>query len=267
MMKRWTWAGAKAVGGSHVDAGTPCEDAVVCDVLRRAGRPDVLIAGVADGAGSAEHARIGAVLAASLFVETVRSSLDEDPDRTVTEDLVRHGIKTARQSVLLFAARHGRRPRSYASTLVGCVMHESGGVIAQVGDGAAVIALAASPNEWRVPIWPDHGEYINTTSFLTDDDGEEKVRFASLAEPAAHVSLFTDGLERLVLDFTRRAPHGPFFRAVFQELNAIPWGQGESHWASAELRRLLESERVAKRTDDDRTLLIASLREVGDGRR
>jgi hypothetical protein len=265
MMKRWIWAGAKAVGASHDANGAPCEDAVACDLWGVTGDPDVLIAAVADGAGSAPMGRVGATVAVAMFAEAVRSSLVADVRTEEWPEIAAHGMETARRSVELLAARNGRPIEHYAATLIGCVMHPAGGIVAQIGDGAAVVALASSPNVWRVPLWPDHGEYINTTRFLTDTDAVERVRLAEIDEPAAHIALFTDGLERLVLDFKRKAPHTPFFGAVFQELNAVAWQHGESHWTSAQLRRLLTSEKVSQRTDDDRTLLIASLREVADG--
>ena len=265
MMKRWTWAMAKTAGESHLASGDPCQDAIACDVVQHAGGHEMLIAAVADGAGSAEKANIGAMIAASVFVHTIRESLEDEPAQRADPDLIRHAVATARQSVQMFAHRQGREPSCYASTLIACVLDADGGLIAQIGDGAVVVASAKTPGVWFVPIWPDHGEYVNTTSFLTDFDATDKVRIARIDGPSAHVSLFTDGLERLVLDFAKREPHAPFFRAVFGELDQLRWQHGESQWTSRALRQLLLSPRVARRTDDDRSLLIASLREVSHG--
>jgi hypothetical protein len=71
MTFKWTWAGATAIGTAHQWTGAPCQDAFACRVARSSSGAEVLIAALADGAGSAERAEAGARLATSIFVDVV----------------------------------------------------------------------------------------------------------------------------------------------------------------------------------------------------
>jgi hypothetical protein len=69
------------------------------------------------------------------------------------------------------------------------------------------------------------------------------------------VSLFTDGIERLVLEFASQTPFAPFFDRMF-----VPFKDtlgGRDRRISEQLRVLLESPMVCDKTDDDKTLFLA----------
>src|SRR5437868_15466227 len=76
----WTWAAAAAIGTSHMQSGTLCQDAFACRVWRSPSGSEVLVAALADGAGSAERAGCGAKLASALFVEVASELLAEESD-------------------------------------------------------------------------------------------------------------------------------------------------------------------------------------------
>jgi len=67
MSQAWVWAGARAIGTAHLAQGLPCQDAFVCRMWQEGAHPAVLIAALADGAGSAQCAEVGAQLATSLL--------------------------------------------------------------------------------------------------------------------------------------------------------------------------------------------------------
>jgi hypothetical protein len=67
--------------------------------------------------------------------------------------------------------------------------------------------------------------------------------------PSALVG-FTDGMERLLLDFRTQLPAAGFFKPVFQGLQASPQTFG------AQLEEYLESASVCERTDDDKSIAI-----------
>src|SRR5689334_20620070 len=71
----WRLAAASASGTSHLKNGLPCQDSHVCEVLQTTGGEPVLTAFVADGAGSAQRAEIGAQLACSLAFDEIRRFL------------------------------------------------------------------------------------------------------------------------------------------------------------------------------------------------
>ncbi|MDO4904704.1 MAG: PP2C family serine/threonine-protein phosphatase [Lautropia sp.] len=66
---------------------------------------------------------------------------------------------------------------------------------------------------WRVLSWPEHGEYASSTSFVTDTPADS-VRMRVFVEPFDSFVLFSDGLERQVLNLEEKTPFIPFFSAV-----------------------------------------------------
>ena len=70
------------------------------------------------------------------------------------------------------------------------------------------------------------------------------------------MALLTDGLQGLALRFDTREAHGPFFEPMFARLRAE--GEGEPESLREELRAFLGSAPVNQRTDDDKTLVLAT---------
>ena len=263
-MPRWTWAGARARGAAHRQVSLPCQDAFACTVWRPEADGGVLIAALADGAGSAECADAGAWLATAAFVRTLQNHLEGigfNGDCAV--DLLRQATEEARTALITLAALEGRPPTDFASTFVACILDANGGALAQIGDGAAVVSPLAEPDHWHVALWPDHGEFVNSTRFLTDDDALDHLRVVTCPQPVGAVCLFSDGLERMLLDFAMRRVHAPFFDAVLAQLSASR-SQGEAVCFSEALSELLQSEKVTQRTDDDTSILCACLQGITD---
>ena len=67
------------------------------------------------------------------------------------------------------------------------------------------------------------------------------------------MALFTDGLQTLALDYTRAA-HSPFFAPMFAALSS----ETEPGGLLGPLSAFLESPAVNERTDDDKTLILAT---------
>jgi hypothetical protein len=259
MSEAWVWAAARVAGTSHLKEGMPCQDSFACRVWQGRDGPPVLVAALADGAGSAERADVGSALATSLFVDIVCETFDDGASLENRAETLRYAIGEARLAVQLKAGHDGRIADDYASTFVAAILSPACAVVGQIGDGAAVISDGS--NGWRPVHWPDHGEYANTTSFLTQADALNTLRVASYQAPIKRIALFSDGLERLVLDFRNRTAHGPFFDGVFRRLNP-PIESGYCAQVSDGLASLLASDRVNARTDDDKSLLCAALVEI-----
>ena len=98
------------------------------------------------------------------------------------------------------------------------------------------------------------------TYFLTDAALCQRLEFVWLDRQIDEVALLTDGLQRLAMDFRARRAHGPFFAPLFPWLRAC----ADPLELKDPLRKLLESPRVERRTDDDTTLMLAT-RLVTDG--
>lgn len=205
MSGTWVWAGATAIGTSHLATGAPCQDAIDCTVWRCNGESPVLIAALADGAGSAAREQFGARRATQVFVDVAHQAFEEGAD--CTEVVLRHAVEQARLALDLTAGHVGCAIDDLAATLLVAILSPAGGAIGQIGDGAVVIDDGEAG--WRPVHWPDHGEYANTTSFLTQADALDVLRLAVLERPAARLAMFSDGLERLLLDFRTRTAHCP----------------------------------------------------------
>ena len=140
--------------------------------------------------------------------------------------------------------------RDYASTLCVAVLAARRSLFLQIGDGAIVVRR---DGVCGTVFWPQSGEYLNTTSFLTSDDFREQVQVRAVEVPFADAALLTDGVERLALQFDQRIPHLPFFQPLFAGARAA----GNVEALGADLKGLLESPAVAAKNDDDKTLLLA----------
>lgn len=240
----WRWAAASREGTSHRRTGTGRQDAMRVAVAGR-----WLIAAACDGAGSAARGRGGAVLAARSLTEAARAHLadGELPDNAIVDGWV----EAARERIARAAAARDLAPRDFATTVVLLLTDGAQSLVLHIGDGAAV---ARTADGWRALTWPEQGEYAATTYFLTDD--APRLRVARAAEPADRFALFSDGLERLALDFAAEQPHAPFFDGVSAPVAASTVA-GRDATLSAQLGAFLDSERVNARTDDDKTLILA----------
>jgi len=246
----WTWASATRRGTSHVKAGTRGQDASSCIV---AGPSNALLAVVSDGAGSASFGGQGAWMTCRTVAQAARRHLAISSEMPSDEQCWLW-LDEARDRIAYAANRRGATPRQFAATLVAVIASETESLILHVGDGAAVLDV---DGEWQAPSWPENGEYASTTFFVTDDP-TPRLRVTRTGR-ATSVAVFTDGIERLALDFASKRPHQPFFDGVVKPIKRAD-GQGRSRPLSASLARYLDSEAINERTDDDKSLILACRR-------
>ena len=198
----------------------------------------------------------GAEMAVETAIHSVSRALDDGQSDYCA--MLWEAALTARESVLTEAQTHGADPREFASTLLVALAGPSGGGVLQIGDGVTVVREGG--DEWCWVFWPQHGEYANTTYFLTDDDATEHLQAETFWGAITDIALMTDGLERIALHFVTRSVHKPFFDGMFQPLlNAD--GANEINHLSVLLERFLSSEPIQCRTDDDVSLILATCRE------
>jgi hypothetical protein len=238
-------------GTSHIRVNKGCDDNGGCIVVpTRDG--EVLIAVVSDGAGSAEYSAIGSRIVVRRFLRCastfVRSGMLLEQ---LTEQSVSDWLDDIRDHIGVRAIGVGASPRSFAATLVGAIVTRDRAVIIHIGDGAAVFRLK-DLQDWKVGSWPASGEYASTTFFVTDDP-QPKLRMTHIEGVVSEISLFTDGIERLVLDFAGESAFSPFFNKVF---SAFSEGDGRDRPLSKNLGVMLQSPSVCERTDDDKTIIL-----------
>lgn len=251
----WRTAFGSSIGTSHQKNGTPCQDTGGCRVVRAANGTEVLVAAVSDGAGTAKRSDIGSALVVESFLERFAGAGASSPDlKAIDRDFVDEWFDDVRDAIGALAAQDGAEPNDYACTLLGAVVGPNAAAYIQIGDGAIVVSTAeASGYSWI--FWPQHGEYANSTYFITQDGAERVLQFD--VQPAMdEIALFSDGIERLVLDMAARTVHGPAFRPIFEWLAGTE--PDHSGAPSPGLVAYLGSDHVNRRTDDDKTLVMAT---------
>ena len=265
-MKHWSWASASCIGTSHSQSGQPLQDAHTCRMIYPAGVPGAsasslhpastqptgadddgntapwLLAIACDGAGSATHSRLGAVLTCRTLSQAVHRYFEQGshlppggaaspggmpgngPSAAfghgsqpyppgLPDDATLHvWVERARQRIALAAARRGLQPRDFACTLLFALSNGRQTLVAHTGDGG-IVAHHAQTQTWQTLSWPEHGEFAATTRFITDTPPEQ-TRIGRFDAPFDALAVFTDGIERLVLDMKTRTPHAPFFGAM-----------------------------------------------------
>lgn len=250
-MSGWRVTGASVAGTSHVVKAVPCQDAHAHEVVSGPAG-NVLVVCAADGAGSASQSQIGAELACRVLLAEARTAMLAG---TAVADLARgvllSWMQRAKDAVVRRAAELQVVPRELACTAVLAVVGERAAAFAQVGDGASVVARNGG---FAVVFWPAPGEYANVTEFLTDTDMQDRLVTETYSERIDEFAVMSDGLQRLALDFANRRGHSGFFTPLFATLREHP----DPVALSTGLRAFLDSAQVNARTDDDKTLVLAT---------
>jgi len=237
-------------GTSHRARGTACQDASGLSRLGPSG--EIVLLALSDGAGSASHSDIGARTVVKHWLSYFTTLLQGRPDPGAVlagcgaTEL--HSILGAiRSSVERDALAFAVGPSEFSATLLGAVLTPSGALVAQVGDGCWVGLVHGVLG---CLTWPTGGEFAGQTVFATSESAPLALQMVYLPCAPSALAGFTDGMERLLLDFGTQSPAGGFFRPVFDALKAAPQTFG------VHLREYLESMAVCERTDDDKSLGI-----------
>lgn len=225
---------------------------------------DVVVAVVSDGAGSASRAEAGARLACDVVLEQVERhyQLGLSAQDLSAED-VKNWFAILATRVKVLAKEEGHETRDYASTLLAAMVEEKAAAFLQVGDGAIVVATSQNPDAYEPVFWPQRGEYANLTNFATADDASLRLLYVVWPDDTRsgsidEIALLSDGLQPLALQYQDQTAFAPFFRPILTRLRAE--SAGHSPTVSGLLASSLGSSRVNERTDDDKTLVVATHR-------
>lgn len=253
---RWRLALASAIGTSHASTGSPCQDSAAHAVVpTNAGA--VLVAVVSDGAGSAAHSEIGSWITTKTLIECVEVYLGRGANLAdVTRDVALGWVEEIVLAIEAQAAAYDHRVRDYACTLLAAIAGEESAVFIQVGDGAMVVSHGEADG-WSYVFWPQHGEFANTTNFVTAPNVAEVLELEVANRRIDEVAVFSDGIEKLVLHDASRTVHEAFFNRMFPAVRNLS-EEGDDAKLSADLKAYLSSPVVCERTDDDKSLIMAT---------
>jgi hypothetical protein len=216
------------------------------------GPAETLVACVADGAGSAKFSDIGSAIACNAileFIATYRETIGSFDE--LSSDDVLLWCDEIRRRIQSDANLRGCTPRDLATTLCVAIVGPTSSSFFQIGDGAII---AGHHGVYGVVFWPQSGEFANSTNFITSNEYRERLEFRRVQTRISELALFTDGLERLALRFDAQTPHVPFFQPLFHALKT----SSNVEKLNDGLRSFLSSESVKNRSDDDKTLILAT---------
>jgi Protein phosphatase 2C len=255
-VQEWRIAGASAVGTSHLKSGAPCQDAFKYGLYQSAQEGEVILLAASDGAGSARFSDIGADIACREFTANWELYLaDGNRVESLNAPVVRSWLDNVVEALNARATADEAPLRDYACTMLAAILSRTHAVFVQVGDGAMVVR--EGPEDWCYIFWPQHGEYINTTHFITEPSSLEKLEFELIPRTIHELAVFTDGIEPLVLQYATNAVHSPFFNTMLTPVRDL-LQPGFDATLSQHLSTYLSSPVICSRTDDDKTLLLAS---------
>ena len=258
---RWRVIRASVQGTSHAKTGQPCQDSSSVGM----GAPDgMLVAAVADGAGSAELSADGSRIAACTASRRAAGLLclhSHPLYEGVLKEILRESVHSARSALEAEAQRRNKYFRDFAATLMVAICAPEITGAAQIGDGAMVATGAGMPEnrergDYTLFSAPQRGEYANTTNFITSDNWKDSLDITTRYGGVWRLAMFTDGIQSIALSAAAgNAPHAPFFDPLFS------WAekQEDVYAAGDGLATFLSSPRVTARADDDLTLLLAVL--------
>jgi hypothetical protein len=233
--------------------GKGCEDAIHFTIVRDEQGGETVICCASDGAGSAEYAAFASALCTDTVGERLAAIVAGG--RKVEEADIYSICEEVYDTLKAEADRRETDLNEFSCTLLGCCVSGGRSVFFQIGDGA--IVRNDSTDFFRAVWWPHNGEYLNSTAFLVDDNTLKDLRILVTDEPVAEVALFTDGLQMLALNMDGECAHQPFFHDLFRIVR-MAVTEEDTAILGKKLEEYLDSDSVNRRTDDDKTLFLAT---------
>jgi hypothetical protein len=248
----WKFLSSSVAGTSHIARNETGQDYCRADSIEY--KSDSFFIGLAaDGAGSASEGGRGAAITCDtlhgIIADTIRNR--DGNISTISSQDIEGWIDASRGAIEEESGTGSIR--DYACTLLGTITGRSHAVFFQIGDGCIVVREG---DGYRAVFWPDQGEYLNTTYFVTDDGYKDHLMVAQSDTPPPEIALFTDGLQNLVLSYPTKSVHAGFFRPLFDSIRNTP--DNEYPALSAQLALFLNRAEINSKSDDDKTLILAA---------
>jgi hypothetical protein len=216
---------------------------------------DILLVVASDGAGSAAKSEIGSQLTVDSFMTQFGEAVQTLSLNEIDRPFTLNWLQKLNAKIVDKAAEENLHPREFSCTMLAAIIGSDSAIFFQVGDGAIVVSELGSI-DYAYIFWPQHGEFANQTNFLFQENIADTLEFAFVSKTLETISIFTDGIERLVLDFSSKAVHSPALRPIFEWLAKCEPSLNEA--PSAAFTAYLTSDFINSRTDDDKTLVMAT---------
>ena len=237
--------GISLAGFSHIEKNIPCQDGNAFKFY-----DNKYILAVTDGAGSCKHSH----LASKFIAEKLVNNLDPSEllEKTNKIKFKLELINFINDSFAELITRESSnipdiKMSDLATTLILVIGNQERGFIFHVGDGAALI-LDSKNMENFIISEPMNGQYANETYFITMKKWEDHLRIREFDIKFDSIFLFSDGVTPLSLIKGKK----PFEGFLSPLINHIKKNKNKDYMNV--LKNTLNSERVRKITDDDKTI-------------
>lgn len=247
--------GVSAIGPLHLTTATPCQDACAFEIIS----DGTGVIAVADGLGSAEFSDFGARHAVEAAVKAVKEMLCTPANEEQNfKEIAKKAFYSARQLLETKALEYQCKLRDLACTLILVIMHDDITITAHIGDGAVI---AKTKEGLDLISAPAESEYVNEVSPLTGKDWEDAIRIGRIDTCILALMVFTDGLQRAALKKSPEAtiPFDKFCNPLFSFVEGLSELEDLKE-AKKDIKSLLLSKKVCDNSDDDKTLVIAILK-------
>jgi hypothetical protein len=213
---------------------------------------------VADGAGSAARSDEGARTVCGAYLEFCGLALEWLHNQTDYLDGKFPGslLHDLRENLEGLATNDKQAVGAYACTFLGVLVTKVSTLFFQIGDGAIAYRLSEA-DSWHLAIDAQRGEFVNETVFVTRIDAASYLRAVKIESPVLEFAMMSDGVESLAIRTASKEPHAAFFEHALRGLREekeIGPSSAHSEW----IRNFLNSAAVNSRTDDDKTLILAT---------
>ena len=246
----WKIIGQSVTGTSHIGFNVPCQDRFFAVSWKN---DSAIALAVSDGAGSAKYSDLGAKICCEILVTEAENC--ESPVSLFSKFGLEIIFRKAHAAINEMANSLNVLPRELACTAILVIAEKDYYSIGQIGDGAVSVETI---DGWSIPIWPEPQEYANCTNFITEPDFEKHFLHDSKLVETYRLAVITDGLQRVALNYQRKAPHLEFFLPFFEALER----GGDQEILNTAIGHFLKSREINNRTDDDKTLVVASRKNV-----
>lgn len=266
----WKGITRSLCGTRHQQQGLPCQDFGAHWI-----GDEVVVGAIADGAGSAKYADVGAQLAVTTLVEYLKASnqwlyshqsswttLPPAALAGTTRKCFTKGIKAVQTAIQQQAQHHGGAMDDFACTLLAFLATPQWIAACQIGDGFIVVRSADAPanveasgsndSPYTLLFKSDKGEYANQTTFVTSNTALNALQTQVFMSAPAFICASTDGLESVAIRQRDAFPFPPFFRPLDEFMDETPNPEQNDEY----IMTFLQSDRLNQRTDDDKTLLM-----------
>ena len=239
--------GASVIGTSHIAADTPCHDSHYFQLLDN----DLgVVAAISDGMGSAKYADVGSSLAANFVVDYLVENLEEKMEDEAIVELIKEAYEKTHNRLQEEADITEVDIKDLNATLLVFLSIKDRQFYGQVGDCTAV---GLKDETYKVIVEQQRGEYANATFSICNLQSVKDGIYEKCDAFYEAVALMSDGVESMSISSKDNAVSQLFFAPFFKVFEHDTFNEKS---ITKSLERFLSSERINKKTDDDKTLLF-----------